>query len=64
MVMHTRGAGRRPQGRRDFVVLEALLRAEQEHFALQPRQLSQAEPQPSLRFSRHRPFVGIAVAGA
>lgn len=49
VVVHPGRPGRGSERRRDFFVLEPLLRAEQEDLALQPRQHEQSRRQP--RFS-------------
>src|SRR6266550_1330811 len=61
VVMHPRGPRRRAQRGSDLLVLEPLLRPQQKHFALQPRQLLQPFAQPPLRLGGDRPLVRVAI---
>src|SRR2546422_9687033 len=63
VVMHARRAGSRPEGRRNLLVLEPLLRPQQEHLTLHAGQLLQPRREPPLRLAGDRPLVRIAVRG-
>ena len=60
VVMHPGRPCRRIQRRRDLLVFEALLGAEQKDFALQPGKLAHTHREPSLYLTRFCPLVRIS----